>query len=102
MNGIPFKFGELRLLLAPRLTRNDVEYMAGITPALLQSRKECARLAWRSVEILFRCAEPNAPNLSVEDLFIELFCNPALASEIPAALGQAAASLSVANPGEEN
>ncbi|MGC2107213.1 MAG: hypothetical protein WA647_19105 [Candidatus Acidiferrum sp.] len=73
---VPFQLGELGLKLTAKFTREDFVWLAGMMPDKPRSNKELARLGYRLIELLFRCARENSPELTMEDVFGEFGADP--------------------------
>ena len=73
---IPFKLGDLRLVLVPKFTREDLEWLRSLSPDAQRTDKETGRLAYRILDLTFRCAFDNSAGLKMEDIFAEFSSDP--------------------------
>jgi hypothetical protein len=74
---IPFKLGDLRLVLVPKFSREDLEWIAAVRPDEQRTDKETGRMIYRILDLTFRCARDNSPvPFTMEDLFAEFAGDP--------------------------
>jgi hypothetical protein len=74
---IPFALGDLRLVLVPKFTREDLKWLAALKPDEQRTDKETGRLIYHILELTFRCARDNSPaRFTMEDLFAEFAGDP--------------------------